>query len=69
MTMNASPEHLSSPGRHMLDRRQFLGDTSTVLGSIALASLLRQDALLAGQPVIDPARPPQALRPEEGETG
>jgi uncharacterized protein (DUF1501 family) len=41
-----------------LDRRHFLADTTTALGSIALTSLLGTDGLLAGtQPIIDPARP------------
>ena len=44
-------------GQHFLDRRRFLGSTATALGSIAIASLLNQDGLLAEQPSIDPARP------------
>jgi len=58
MTM---PEHLSTSGRRLLDRRGFLGDSATALGSIALASLLAGDDLLAAtdpvRPLIDPARP------------
>ena len=50
--------HLSNFGRRWLDRRQFLGDAAMGLGSIAIASLLRRDGLLAAQPpVIDPAQP------------
>jgi len=50
--------------RPWLDRRQFLADTATGLGSIALASLLHDDGLLASQsPVIDPARPFAARLP------
>ena len=43
----------------LLDRRNFLNRSSTSLGSIALASLLRQDRLLAEEPSvrIDPRRP------------
>jgi hypothetical protein len=48
---------LSIPGRHLLDRRQFLGNSATALGSIALASLLRRDGLLAAAPSIDAAQP------------
>ena len=44
-------------GQHLLDRRSFLGNTATALGSISIASLLNQDGLLAEQPAIDPARP------------
>jgi len=56
-------EHLSLPGRRLLDRRQFLTGSSTALGSIALTNLLGLDGLLASaagpplHPVIDPARP------------
>jgi hypothetical protein len=59
------PESLSPAGRQLLDRRRFLGDSSTGLGSIALASLLAADSSLAAAPeriVIDPARP-HAPRP------
>ena len=51
-------EDLSMTGRHLLDRRHFLGRTATSLGAVALANLLGQDALLAGtRPVIRPERP------------
>lgn len=41
-----------------MDRRRFLSGAATGLGSIALASLLSRDGLLAGDaPPIDPARP------------
>ena len=43
--------------QHLRDRRGFLGNTATALGSIAIASLLNQDGLLAEQPAIDQARP------------
>jgi hypothetical protein len=56
-----TPEPLSNAGRRLLDRRGFLGDSATALGSMALASLLAGDALLAAtepvRPTIDPARP------------
>lgn len=53
--------HLSAAGRRLLDRRGFLGDSATALGSIALASLLAQEQARAAaapiRPVIDPAHP------------
>lgn len=46
---------------HLLHRRQFLGQSVSGLSSLALASLLRDDGLLANEaplrPQIDPARP------------
>ena len=57
-----SAESLSGPGRRLLDRRQFLTQASSALGSVALTHLLGSDDLLA-RPVppagviIDPARP------------
>ena len=53
------PEHLSLPGRVLLDRRQFLSNSATALGSIALTDLLGADRLLAAHPgpAIDPASP------------
>ncbi len=44
------------------NRRRFLSDTTTGIGSMALASLLGADQLLATQPVID-ASQPYAPRP------
>jgi hypothetical protein len=49
--------HLSNGGRQFLDRRGFLGNAATGLGSIGLLNLLAKDRLLADQPQIDPARP------------
>ncbi|QDT35636.1 DUF1501 domain-containing protein [Thalassoglobus polymorphus] len=55
---------LSTAGRQLLSRRGFLSQTGTSLGSIALASLLQQDRLLAGPaPRIDPARPHAPRQP------
>jgi uncharacterized protein (DUF1501 family) len=49
---------LSRNGRQLLDRRGFLSQSATALGSIALTSLLTREGLLAGSsPIIDPARP------------
>ena len=56
--LDPNPRSGSPFGRQLLNRRDFLGNSATALGSIALASLLRSDHLLAGtQPVIDPANP------------
>ena len=53
-----SPEQLSPAGRTLLDRRGFLSNSATALGSIALTNLLETDGLLAANgPSIDPARP------------
>jgi hypothetical protein len=54
-------------GRHLLDRREFLGHMATGIGGIALQSLLAQDGLLAAEadePKPGAARPvdPHAAR-------
>jgi hypothetical protein len=62
--MNIPPaENLSAAGRTLLDRRRFLSQSATGLGSIALTQLLGRDSLLAKaeatpyRPRIDPSRP------------
>ncbi len=58
--MKSFAEHLSLPGRALLDRRQFLSHGATSLGSVALASLLGSDGLLGSEkpgPIIDPTCP------------
>jgi len=58
--MSPRAEHLSVAGRLLLDRRRFLSNSTSALGSIALANLLGGDGLLAVAqtgPVIDPAKP------------
>lgn len=56
--MRHTSEQFSSLGHYWLDRRRFLSEAATGLGSIALASLLRGDGLLAAETsTIDPARP------------
>lgn len=56
--MDYPVEQLSSPGRQLMERRQFLADAATGLGAIALTSLLCGDGLLAAQsPNVDPTRP------------
>src|SRR5438874_1739608 len=58
---------LSAFGRRLLDRRDFLSYSATGLGSLALATLLGEDKLLAGDG--GPIRPrirseaPLAVRP------
>jgi hypothetical protein len=63
--MDNAAERLSLAGRMLLDRRNFLADSATALGGIALSCLLGGDRLLGAapqpsdsdDPVIDPARP------------
>lgn len=55
--MSQIPEAFSLQGRTWLDRRRFLSDAVSGLGSIAIASLLNGDGLLAKSPAIDPGRP------------
>jgi hypothetical protein len=58
--MRSDSELLSPAGRLLLDRRRFLSNTTTALGSVALANLLGNDRLLSAPtrgPIIDPARP------------
>ena len=56
--MSHLSEHLSIPGRRLLDRRSFLSTTASALGSIAFTNLLGLDGLLAAPgTIIDPARP------------
>ncbi|MCR9120157.1 MAG: DUF1501 domain-containing protein, partial [bacterium] len=52
-------EGLTSLGRRLLDRRNFLANSGTALGSIAFASLLQSEGLLAESesPNINPAKP------------
>ncbi len=56
----ALAEHLTPAGRAFLNRRGFLSQSATALGSVALTNLLGLDGLLAAganAPLIDPARP------------
>ncbi len=53
--MTRNPQ--SSASKVSLDRRRFLADTTSGIGSIALASLLAGEQLHANQPAIDPTRP------------
>lgn len=56
--MSNAADRPSLAGRMLLDRRGFLGHAATALGSIALASLLERDGLLADdRPALDPTRP------------
>ena len=58
--MTGARNNLSVAGRDLLNRRGFLAHTATGLGSIALASLLRGQNLLAAAPA--PLRP--LIRPQ-----
>ena len=53
---------VSSHALSLLNRRDFLGQSATGLGAIALTSLLSKQGLLADRPEINPARP-HAARP------
>ena len=58
--MTPDAERLSPVGRQLLDRRRFLSQSATSLGSVALSQLLGNDGLLAAtstDPQIHPARP------------
>jgi hypothetical protein len=56
--MQIPPKRLSWQGLNLLNRREFLSNSATALGSIALSNLLGGDGLLAATgPVIDPTRP------------
>ena len=72
---NPDPINLSAFGQQLLDRRKFLKDTASLMGSFSLMSLLQNDGLLgsdvAGQssdktpirPIIDPKNPYAAREP------
>lgn len=59
----SNPEKLSLQGRHLLNRRSFCSTAGLSTASLALASLLSEDGLLANsdtapiRPAIDPDRP------------
>ena len=54
---------VSSHTLSLLNRRNFLGQSATGLGAIALTSLLSKQGLLAAQPAINPGRPHAARSP------
>ena len=54
---------VSSHTLSLLNRRNFLGQSATGLGAIALTSLLSKQGLLADQPAINPGRPHAARSP------
>ncbi len=60
---NISPEEVSSAGRGFLDRRNFLANTGTSLGAVALSHLLSREAFT--QPMVDPANPHAARQPHQ----
>lgn len=55
--MKSSDEQPSVRGQQFLNRRGFLTDSGSALGTIALLDLLANDRLLADEPDINPARP------------
>lgn len=55
--MTSSDEQPSVRGQQFLNRRGFLTDSGSALGTIALLDLLANDRLLADEPDINPARP------------
>jgi len=58
MSTQLNTNSISTAGRTLLDRRDFLGRSATGLSAVALASLLQTDGLLAvDAPVIDPSNP------------
>lgn len=64
--MNSKSGNGSLLGRVLLNRRHFLSNSATAIGSIALADMLCADGLLldsADQPRIDPAQPYAARQP------
>ncbi len=61
--MDRLAENVSAIGRSWLNRRQFLGDAAMGLGSIAIATLLSGDGLLAAQPPFIDLAHPYAPRP------
>lgn len=64
--MNSKSGKGSLLGGSMLNRQQFLSNSATAIGSIALANMLRADGLLldsSDQPKIDPAQPYAARQP------
>ena len=64
--MNSKSGKGSLLGRVLLNRQQFLSNSATAIGSIALADMLCADGLLldsADQPRIDPAQPYAAWLP------
>ncbi len=64
--MNSKSGNGSLLGRVLLNRQQFLSNSATAIGSIALADMLCADGLLldsTDQPRIDPAQPYAARQP------
>ena len=64
--MNSKSGKGSLLGRILLNRQQFLSNSATAIGSIALADMLCADGLLldsTDQPRIDPAQPYAARQP------
>jgi len=57
-----NPEHISSRGRSLLDRRSFLGVAGLSTAGLALTGLLQSEGLLADEPLTAGGKTP--IRPE-----
>lgn len=68
MSVESEETRLTHAGRSLLDRRRFLGDTSSALSAIALSGLLTDQELLARespwQPQIRPDQPNAPRQPQ-----
>ena len=58
--MPTLPNNITHPGRLLLDRRRFFGETVSSLGSIALLQLLHSQNLIADEQAWTPQVPPTA---------
>lgn len=68
MTNHAESRPITNAGRSLLNRRRFLGDTSSALSAIALSGLLADERLLATEqpwsPTISPNEPHAPRQPQ-----
>lgn len=68
MSGQPKSQPITNAGRGLLDRRRFLGDTSSALSAVALASLLDDQKLLADEapwsPRIQPQEPNAPRQPQ-----
>ncbi|MBI1345823.1 DUF1501 domain-containing protein [bacterium] len=63
--MTDSLEQLSASGRALLNRRDYLSQSATALGGIALSSLLHEQGLLAATPSTPHINPAQPYAPRD----
>ncbi len=68
MTNHSESRPITNAGRSLLNRRRFLGDTSSALSAIALSGLLADERLLATEqpwsPTISPNEPHAPRQPQ-----